>query len=183
MQKKIINFIIILILIIQFGAIIFLYNKFNSQIKENNNLHNEIENITEDLKSKTEKLEELEANNNNIDLDDCIKNSNPNNYPFCLMDEQEKYKKEIDTNLNLLKNSMSKEQYNIILESQNIWNKSISQDTKMIYRYIKANGGTFDETLALNEILALYATRASLLKSLYFYYSEKKKEFDPDIDI
>ncbi len=193
-MKKIYLYIFICLII----AGLYLFNAYKSEVKKFNVQKNiqqeEIDSLTNQIFMLDEKLKECEKNiqkeqdkqdkqenqefKHIIDkeLSKCIESSNALDYPNCAYEAGEKWKQEINKNLNSLKKVMSETDYRLIEEGQQLWNKSAQKDSEIIKKFISSKGGKINETIGTDNISNLYKERALFLKHIHYYYYEEDKE-------
>lgn len=109
-----------------------------------------------------------------IDIEEklCIQNSDIHNYTFCSEIAIKSWEKEIQKNLDLLKQVMKKEDYKYIEEMNNEWNKSAYSQINTINRFIVNKNGVIYQTEGKNNISNIKKQYAILLKNIYSTYTD-----------
>ena len=91
----------------------------------------------------------------------------------CTYAASDEWAKEIDTNIVLLKQYMTSQQYNLLVESQNKWKEYEKVESKLYKETI----GTFVGTMFIPTLAGMQEDivkqRASDLSSLYYYMSDE----------
>ena len=109
-----------------------------------------------------------------IDIEErlCIKNSDIYHYAFCSELATKSWENQIQENLNLLKQVMTKDDYEDIEKMTNDWNKSVHSQTNTINRFIVDKDGIIHQTEGKNNIANIKRQYAILLKDIYSTYTE-----------
>lgn len=109
-----------------------------------------------------------------IDIEErlCIKNSDIYHYAFCSELATKSWENEIQENLNLLKQVMTKDDYKDIEKMTNNWNKSVHSQINTINRFIVNKDGIIYQTEGKNNISNIKKQYAILLKNIYYAYTE-----------
>jgi len=193
-MKKIYLYIFICLIITGF----YLFNAYKAELKKFNvqkNIQQEkIDSLTNQIYILDEELKEYKKNSQkeqdkqdkqenqefkhiiDKELSKCIESSNALDYPNCTYEAGEKWKQEINKNLNSLKKVMSESDYRLIEEGQQLWNQSAQKDSEIINKFISSKQGIINETIGTDNITNLYKDRALFLKDIYYYYYEEDKE-------
>lgn len=155
---------------------------------------NEISNLqvqNEDLRSENSELSSSKSNleNENSHMKNALGEEHPiyqrkqecmkkQNYTTaamanCTYAASDEWAKEIDTNIVLLKQYMTSQQYNLLVESQNKWKEYEKVESKLYKETI----GTFVGTMFIPTLAGMQEDivkqRASDLSSLYYYMSDE----------
>jgi len=90
----------------------------------------------------------------------------------CVYIAEHEWNEEIKKYLNELKKVTTKEQYQLITESQNLWLKQNKKDRDIIYELIFNHGGTMYFDLAAGDNEELVKNRAEFLKWVYNVHTD-----------
>ena len=144
--------------------------------------------VNNDLISKIKKLEHRLNKNNSqkeyynlseykhpidIELEKCVESTHPYLYSDCTIENEKAWDKEIQKQLKNLKDIMNKDEYTIIINSQNDWNKSFNSSKIAINKFISKRDGTVNQTLGFSSIADLKKQRALLLEQIYKIYKDE----------
>ena len=119
---------------------------------------------------------QVSANNfDEIEIENqkCIENTFPYNYPNCAIQNEKNWDIEINNQLKKLEKIMKKEDYNIVMQSQEDWNKFITTHKKMINKFISNRPGIVNQTIGYATIADLKRQRAKLLDLIYYNYKDE----------
>ena len=106
---------------------------------------------------------------------ECMKKQNYTTAAManCTYAASDEWAKEIDTNIVLLKQYMTPQQYKLLLESQNKWKEYEKAESKLLAETV----GTFVGTMYIPTLAGMQEViikkRASDLSILYYYMSDK----------
>lgn len=136
-----------------------------------------LQNTNSDLKHENEGLKSILGENHPIYIrhQECMRKQNYTTAAMasCTYSARDEWYKEIDTNIMLLKNHMTKQQYNLLVNSQNKWIEYEKAEEKLLAETI----GTFVGTMYIPTLAGMQEEivkqRASDLSSLYNYMSDK----------
>lgn len=192
MKKFVIVFIItvvaLLTLVVGEGFYIVKYrtgiSKFQNEISDlqtlNNNLRSEIlelKNSELNLENENISLKDVQGENHpiNIRQQECMKKQNYTTAAMadCTYTALDEWSKEIDTQIVLLKQYMTPQQYKLLVDSQNKWKEYEKAERKLLVETI----GTFVGTMYIPALAGMHEAiveqRARDLSSLYYYMSDK----------
>ena len=119
---------------------------------------------------------QVSANNfDEIEIENqkCIENTFPYNYPNCAIQNEKNWDIEINNQLKKLEKIMKKEDYNIVMQSQEDWKKFITTNKKMINKFISNRPGIVNQTIGYATIADLKRQRAKLLDLIYYNYKDE----------
>ncbi len=146
--------------------------------------------VNNDLISKIKKLEHSLSKNNSqkedynleeykhpidIELEKCVESTHPYLYSDCAKENEKAWDKEVQKQLKNLKDIMNKDEYTVIINSQNDWNKSFNSSKIAINKFISECDGTVNQTLGFSSIANLKKQRALLLEQIYYSYTNEKE--------
>lgn len=106
---------------------------------------------------------------------ECMKKQNYTTAAManCAYTASDEWAKEIDTNIVLLKQYMTPQQYNLLVDSQNKWKEYEKAESKLLAKTV----GTFVGTMYIPTLAGMQEDivekRASDLSVLYYYMSDK----------
>ena len=147
--------------------------KLNSEMRSENK---DLGSSNTDLKEENKYLKDLLGENLpiNIRQQECMKKQNyttaaMNNCTYAAIDE---WYKEIDNTILLLKNHMTKRQYNLLVDSQNKWKAYEIAERKLYNETIGTFVGTMYTTVLAGKNEELAENRARELSGLYHYMSD-----------
>ena len=191
MKKIIITLISIFLLLSSFALGFFVKKSLDDKkifvlFNEKNNLQI----VNNDLISKIKKLEQGISKNNSqkedynleeykhpidIELEKCVESTHPYLYSDCAIENEKAWDKEIQKQLKNLKDIMNKDEYTIIINSQNDWNKSFNSSKIAINKFISKRDGTVNQTLGFSSIANLKKQRALLIEQIYYSYTNERE--------
>ena len=155
-------------------------NEISNLHSMNGNLRSEIqklENSTFDLENENNQMKNALGENHpiNIKQQECMKKQNyttaaMNSCTYLAIDD---WYKEIDIDVLLLKKYMTKQQYNLLVDSQNKWNAYEKAERKLLVETIGTFVGTMYTTVLAGKQEALVETRAKNIHSLYEFMSDE----------
>ncbi|MEE3350087.1 MAG: lysozyme inhibitor LprI family protein [Candidatus Gastranaerophilaceae bacterium] len=146
----------------------------------NNNLRSEILELKSselNLENENISLKDIQGENHpiNIRQQECMKKQNYTTAAMadCTYTALDEWSKEIDTQIVLLKQYMTPQQYKLLVDSQNKWKEYEKAERKLLVETI----GTFVGTMYIPTLAgmqeAIVEQRARDLSSLYYYMSDK----------
>ena len=131
--------------------------------------------ISEYNNQKEDNKEEEYKHPIDIELEKCVESTNPYLYSDCAIENEKAWDKEIQKQLKNLKDIMNKDEYTIIINSQNDWNKSFNSSKIAINKFISERDGTVNQTLGFSSIANLKKQRALLLEQIYYSYTNERE--------
>lgn len=192
MKKSVIVFIItvvaLLTLVVGEGFYIVKYrtgiSKFQNEISDlqtlNNNLRSEILELKSselNLENENISLKDVQGENHpiNIRQQECMKKQNYTTAAMadCTYTALDEWSKEIDTQIVLLKQYMTPQQYKLLVDSQNKWKEYEKAERKLLVETIGTFVGTMYIVTLVGKQENIVEQRAVNLSGLYHYMSDK----------
>lgn len=192
MKKSVIVFIItvvaLLTLVVGEGFYIVKYrtgiSKFQNEISDlqtlNNNLRSEILELKSselNLENENISLKDIQGENHpiNIRQQECMKKQNYTTAAMadCTYTALDEWSKEIDTQIVLLKQYMTPQQYKLLVDSQNKWKEYEKAERKLLVETIGTFVGTMYIVTLVGKQENIVEQRAVNLSGLYHYMSDK----------
>ena len=159
-------------------------SKFQDEISElqtqNKNLRSEnieISSYKSDLENENNQMKNALGEEHPIykRQQECMKKQNYTTAAMtnCTYTASDEWAKEIDTNIVLLKQYMTPQQYNLLVDSQNKWKEYEKTESKLLAETV----GTFVGTMYIPTLAGMQEDivekRAKDLSSLYYYMSDE----------
>ena len=101
----------------------------------------------------------------------CINNANIFERYKCEVNASYSWEKEIKKSLSYLKNRMSEENYNKLIENQQLWNKYEENTEKLLYAFIISKSGNYNQQIGYNYLANVKRQRNEFLRTIYNFYS------------
>ena len=192
MKKLVITFIVIIVILLTLvtGESFYVAKCRNSISKFQNEISN-LQVMNKNLRSENLEISsyksDLENENNQMKnalgeehpiykrQQECMKKQNYTTAAMtnCTYAASDEWAKEIDTNIVLLKQYMTPQQYNLLVDSQNKWKEYEKAESKLLAETV----GTFVGTMYVPTLAGMQEgivkKRASDLSVLYYYMSDK----------
>ncbi len=176
-MKKFGNILILILIVISFFAGFLLKTYIDCKQADN------LERLNTELKEENKRLVELNDRLLNFDnpIDkkekECLQYSKTTEDTLnCNNTAQNEWHNEISKYLDLLKITVTTEQYKIVEDSQNLWLKQIQKDSDVINEFIYNNKGTMYKEIAADDYTEIVKNRAMFLKWIYVIYADKTTE-------
>ena len=174
MKKLLYCFIITLLCILSFLTGFFVKKSVDEKLFKH--FKTEINNLKDENKFINDLNDKLLNNNNPIPEKEkkCLdKASSTADSLNCSYIAEKEWENEILKSLELLKQSMTEEQYKIIKDNQYLWIKQNKSNNEIINKFIFNHSGTMYYQLAVSDIVELKKQRAEFLNWIYKIHTDK----------
>lgn len=190
MKKFVLIFVIIFLSLCSVASLVYAIN-CNTQARKLNAEVNRLNNIISEISSENDKLSEdkdfaqkqyqnlkstkKEAELIDVEIQECMKSCNYTTVCMndCVYESIPKWEKEINKNIKLLEKIMTKEQIELLHDSQKKWIIYKDAQQKLNSETIGSIMGTMYTNILAGEQIHLIELRAKELDGLYYFYSHK----------